>query len=458
MSKMNSFYIGQPVENLLEIKEFYTFFDDILPPNHKSFGERHDFYEMFVIYEGSARVTVGNNSFHINKGELYVYTPGVFHIICNDDKEEKNCHLQIMSFSAEYFPKTRGVYNLSQEKIDELKQLSTAFHECFRLLSLSDIMGGKFKNSNRRAFVRGIESKREHDISILKKKFEIFLLEILSSNNASVPVEKDEPQDALSIILSALKDNLYGRITTTDIAKITMMSVPYIEKTIQSVIDQTYQNWELIIVDDCSTDNSVEIIESFHDDRIRLLHNLENSGAAVSRNHAIREANGRWIAFLDSDDLWASSKLLAHLQFMLETGAVLSFTDYTVVDSDETVITDFVPNRKVYDYRTILKHCYIGCSTAIYDAEKLGRVYMPENAEKREDFACWLSILRDGKTAECFHQSLTTYRVHTKSVSSNKMQMIKYQWNVYRKVEKLSIIKSAYYMMHWAIKGVLKYR
>lgn len=232
MSKMNSFYIGQPVENLLEIKQFYTFFDDILPPNHKSFGDRHDFYEMLVIYEGSARVTVGNNSFHINKGELYVYTPGVFHIICNDDKEEKNCHLQIMSFSAEYFPKTRGVYSLSQEKIDELKQLSTAFHECFRLLSLSDIMGGEFKNSNRRAYVRGIESKREHDISILKKKFEIFLLEILSSNNASVSVEKDEPQDALSIILSALKDNLYGRITTTDIAKITMMSVPYIEKTI----------------------------------------------------------------------------------------------------------------------------------------------------------------------------------------------------------------------------------
>ena len=229
MSRMNSLYIGQPVENLLEIKEFYTFFEDILPPSHKSFGERHDFYEVFVIYEGRARVIVENNSFHINKGELYVYTPGVFHTICNDDKED--CHLQIMSFSAKCFPKVHGIYSLSQEKIDELKQISTAFHECFRLLSLSDIRGDKFKNSSIGAYVRGIETKREHDISILKKKMEIFLLEILSSNNASVSA-KNEPQDALSIILSALKDNLYGRITTADIAKITMMSVPYIEKTI----------------------------------------------------------------------------------------------------------------------------------------------------------------------------------------------------------------------------------
>lgn len=232
----------------------------------------------------------------------------------------------------------------------------------------------------------------------------------------------------------------------------------YIKETIESVLAQTYQNWELIIVDDCSTDNSVEIIESFDDKRIRLLHNEENSGAAISRNRAIDAANGRWIAFLDSDDLWIEDKLHSHIQFMLEMDTPLSFTDYIVIDSDEAVIKEFVPNQKVYDYKTILKHCYIGCSTAIYDAEKLGKVYMPPEADKREDFACWLSILRDGKTAECFHRSLTTYRIHTKSVSSNKLQMIKYQWKVYRKIEKLSFVKSMYYMMHWAIKGVLKYR
>ena len=234
MSKMNSLYIGQPVENLLEIKEFYTFFEDILPPHHKSIDERHDFYEAFVIYKGRVRVIVDNNSFHIKKGQLYVYTPGVFHSICNDDEED--CSLQIMSFSAKYFPKTGGIYNLSQEKTDELKQIATAFHECLRLLSLSDIRGDKFTNSNRGAFVRGIENQRECDTSILKKKLEIFFLEVLSSNNISVSDAKNKSQDALSIILSTLKDNLYGRITTADIAKSTLMSIPHIEKIIHEYL------------------------------------------------------------------------------------------------------------------------------------------------------------------------------------------------------------------------------
>lgn len=235
-------------------------------------------------------------------------------------------------------------------------------------------------------------------------------------------------------------------------------SAEYIVKTIESVLAQTYQNWELIIVDDCSTDSSVELVKNIEDSRIRLLFNDENSGAARSRNRAIEAANGRWIAFLDSDDLWVPTKLMQHVKFMLESGAAFSFTDYTVIDSKESVVSEFVPNKGVYDYNTILKHCYIGCSTAIYDAEKLGKVYMPEAAEKREDFACWLSILRKGEYAVCLHQSLTTYRLHTKSVSSNKLRMVKYQWNVYRKVEKLSFLKSVYYMMHWAIKGFLKYR
>ena len=234
MSKMNSLYVGQPIENLLEIKEFYTFFEDVLPPHYKSIDERHDFYEAFVIYEGKVRVIVDNDSFYMKKGQLYVYTPGVFHSICNDD--ETDCYLQIMSFSAKSFPQTKGIYNLSQERIDELKQMASSFHECLMLLSLRDIRGDKFTNFNTGAFVRGIESQRELDTSVLKKKLEIFLLEVLSSNNTSTPIQNEESKDALSIILSTLKDNLYSRITTTEIAKITLMSVPYIEKTIHEYL------------------------------------------------------------------------------------------------------------------------------------------------------------------------------------------------------------------------------
>ena len=234
-------------------------------------------------------------------------------------------------------------------------------------------------------------------------------------------------------------------------------SAEYIVKTIESVLAQTYRNWELIIVDDCSTDNSVEVIEQYKDDRIRLMRNTENCGAARSRNRAIEAANGRWIAFLDSDDLWDSKKLMEQLAFMIEQECAFSFTHY-YFDRNDGELKEFSPQRDVYDYNAILKHCYIACPTVIYDSSVLGKVYMPPEAEKREDFGCWLSILRREVNAYCLHKSLTTVKIHAGSVSYNKTKMIKHQWHVYRKVEKLSFIKSAYYMMHWAIKGFFKYR
>lgn len=232
----------------------------------------------------------------------------------------------------------------------------------------------------------------------------------------------------------------------------------FIKQTIDSVIVQTYENWELIIVDDCSTDNSLEIICRYEDPRIRIIKNTENCGAAVSRNKAIEVANGRWIAFLDSDDLWNKNKLLKHIKFMLEEQAAFSFTNYSVLNGQNEFVTEFAPKKDVYDYGMILKHCYIGCSTVIYDIEQVGKVYMPTDAIKREDFACWLQILKNGQNATCFHECLTTYRVHSHSVSSNKVKMATYQWNVYRKVERISFFKSLYYMAHWAIMGVIKYR
>lgn len=232
----------------------------------------------------------------------------------------------------------------------------------------------------------------------------------------------------------------------------------FIKETIDSVLAQTYTNWELIIVDDCSTDDSLAIVKRYADDRIRIIKNEENSGAAISRNRAIESAMGRWIAFLDSDDLWSSNKLSKHLKFMAETNTAFSFTHYLVLNSENQIINEFTPSKDEYAYVDILKHCSIGCSTVIYDSERLGKRYMPPEAVKREDFACWLQILKEKTRAVCFHELLTTYRIHNNSVSSNKFHMIKFQWNVYRRVEKLSFFKSLYYIAHWAIRGVLKYR
>lgn len=232
----------------------------------------------------------------------------------------------------------------------------------------------------------------------------------------------------------------------------------FIKKAIDSVVAQTYKNWELIIVDDCSSDNSLEIIKEYNDDRIYVVRNATNSGTAVSRNNAIKIAKGRWIAFLDSDDLWKPEKLEKQIFFMESNVYSFSFTDYAVIDKDNKILTLYKPKKDNYRYKDILKHNSIGCSTVIYDKKQLGEILMPEQAIKREDLACWLRILRKNEMVHCLHECLTEYRVCAGSVSSNKTKMAKYQWNVYRKLEKLSIIKSFYYMLHWAIRGVLKYR
>jgi glycosyltransferase involved in cell wall biosynthesis len=235
-------------------------------------------------------------------------------------------------------------------------------------------------------------------------------------------------------------------------------SEKYVESTIKSVLAQTYQNWELLFVDDCSTDKSLEIAKSFNDDRIRIFSMKKNGGAALARNKAIDEAKGRWIAFLDSDDLWEPEKLQKQIKHMQANDLSFTFTDYQVIDEEDKLISTFTPRLDVCEYKDILKHNHIGCLTVIYDADKLGKVYMPTNATKREDVACWLKILRTGEKAHCLHETLAKYKVHSNSVSSNKFKMMKYQWQVYRKVEKLNAFMSLYYLACWAIMGILKYR
>lgn len=235
-------------------------------------------------------------------------------------------------------------------------------------------------------------------------------------------------------------------------------SAKFICEAVDSVIAQTYKNWELIIIDDCSTDKSLTILGQYDDQRIRVIKSMENNGAAVTRNKGIEQANGRFIAFLDCDDIWHKDKLWLSLKFMMSNDYIFVCTDYTVVNERKDFITEYKPKKDKYGYKQILKHNCIGCSTVVIDREMLTDVYMPTAAVKREDFACWLKILKQGRKAYVLHRSLTVYRRRNSSVSSRKAKMAKYQWNVYRKVEKLSIIKSMYYLMHWAIKGVFKYR
>ena len=232
----------------------------------------------------------------------------------------------------------------------------------------------------------------------------------------------------------------------------------FIGDAIDSVLSQTYENFELIVVDDHSADGSAEIVLSYGDDRIRLLRNEDNKGAAQTRNKGIEAATGRWIAFLDNDDVWLPTKLEEHLSFMTSRNSVLSFTDYSVVSESGDEICAYAPRGDEFGYKSILKHNSIGCSTVIYDADSLGKVYMPEVAVKREDHACWLGILRNGSVASCYHAPLTTYRLRANSVSAKKTKMIKYQWRVYRKSEGLGLFASLFYLGCWAINGVLKYR
>ena len=171
-------------------------------------------------------------------------------------------------------------------------------------------------------------------------------------------------------------------------------SEKYLSETINSVLNQTYKNWELLLVDDCSTDNTISVIEPFQkkDTRIKLFRQRQNSGAAVTRNKAIKEAKGRFIAFLDSDDLWLPQKLEKQIGFMLKNGYSLTHTAYEIIENNGKATNKTIRSKPVLTYNNMLFSNKIGCLTAIYDRGKLGKVYMPQ-IRKRQDYGLWLKIL-----------------------------------------------------------------
>ena len=232
----------------------------------------------------------------------------------------------------------------------------------------------------------------------------------------------------------------------------------YIGATIESVISQTYKNWEMIIVDDCSNDSTDAIVSKYlKDDRIKYLKNTKNSGAAVSRNRALREAKGKWIAFLDSDDLWTPNKLEKQIGFMKSKDCSFSYTKYNEIDEIS------MPNGKqITGPRRITKtgmhnYCYPGCLTVMYDAERIGLVQI-KDIKKNNDYAIWLNVC---EKADCYllDECLGSYRKRTGSISNHSiLTLIGWHYKLWREVEEKNPITSGLYTMRNLVFGYLKKR
>jgi len=211
-------------------------------------------------------------------------------------------------------------------------------------------------------------------------------------------------------------------------------SEKFLRQAINSVVNQTYKNWELLLIDDCSTDKSLTIINEFtkNNHRIRLIQNKVNEGAAVSRNKGILEAKGHYIAFLDSDDLWKPKKLKIQLKRMQEQNCDVSFSSYELIDEHGHKLNKKVCALPILSYNKLLKSNYIGNLTGVYNAKTLGKITSP-NLRKRQDWLIWLNALKvSNKPAYGIEESLAYYRVREGSMSSNKYNLLKYNFNVYR--------------------------
>ena len=232
----------------------------------------------------------------------------------------------------------------------------------------------------------------------------------------------------------------------------------YISDTIKSVQAQTYTNWEMIIVDDCSTDNTSNIVKEFlSDKRIKYLKNSENSGAAISRNYALREAKGKWVAFLDSDDLWHPEKLQKQIEFMEKGGYQFSYTNYEEIDEQTRPLNVVITGPKKITKMRMYNYCWPGCLTVMYDAEKVGIVQI-ENIQKNNDYAIWLKVC---KKADCYllDESLAQYRRRQGSISNHSyLSLISWHYYLYRICDHRNILFSVYFTVANMFWGVYKRR
>ena len=215
----------------------------------------------------------------------------------------------------------------------------------------------------------------------------------------------------------------------------------FIKESINSVLAQTYKNFEFIIIDDCSTDNTDEVVAKYNDDRIKYLKNEQNSGAAFSRNRALREAKGKWIAFLDSDDLWEPLKLEKQIRFMEDNDYHFSYTNYIEIDEESRPNGKIITGPKKITKCGMKNFCWQGCLTVMYDAEYIGLIQI-ENIAKNNDYAMWLKIIRK---ADCMllGENLAKYRKREGSISNhNFTKLIKWHYILYHDCEKMNPVSA----------------
>lgn len=230
----------------------------------------------------------------------------------------------------------------------------------------------------------------------------------------------------------------------------------FLEETIRSVLNQTFTDWEWLITDDQSSDNSVEIIRKINDPRIILSITEKNGGAGHARNLSLAKANGRYITFLDADDFWEPNFLEEMVAFMKNQNVELAYSNYARCDEHlNPKIGDFNANKEV-TFHNLLKTCRLSLLSSMYDSQRVGKEFFPEG-NKREDHVMWLNLLKKIPVGKPLPKTMAKYRMHPSSISRKKSHMMKEQYLVYKDYMKFSTLKSMYYTANWAINGFMKY-
>lgn len=232
----------------------------------------------------------------------------------------------------------------------------------------------------------------------------------------------------------------------------------FVRETMDSVLAQSYPHWELLLVEDGSSDGTVSVIERYIEEReetrIRLIRQPANMGAAMARNRGVREAKGRYIAYLDADDLWASKKLEHQLRFMQERDIAFAFTGYEFADERGVGTGKVVRVPESLTYRQALSNTTIFTTTVMFDRTKFEEELLQMPDIKSEDTALWWKVLRHGYTAYGLDENLASYRRAGKSLSSNKLEALRRIWNLYRRAEGMSIPSSMWHFCFWAVRAV----
>lgn len=231
----------------------------------------------------------------------------------------------------------------------------------------------------------------------------------------------------------------------------------FIKYTIDSVLNQTYKDWEMIVIDDCSTDEGPQIVKSYmeNDKRIKYVKVESNKGVSHARNIGLKKATGQFIAFLDSDDIWNNTKLEKQINFMMQKDCAISFTSYELINEKNEKMNKIVNVPSSVDYNTLLKGNILGCLTVVVDKSKID-FEIKMSGVRHEDYVLWLSILKKGYLAYGIDEVLAQYRKSLTSLSGNKIKSAMWTWNIYRNIEKIPFHKSVYYFINYSINGIKK--